>query len=235
MSCQECLKQNGYGALPAAQVRAALPPALLSGLDELRSSFSELIQDQFMADGGTYRFRRYSRFRLELGRITPLAGHSILQSRDENPLNGGVLRTFAPLQASVAQHPLLHALILHDAGVAGDCCPDLFVGPVQVGVHQVRIVAKGQDFGQPTPEGIHLDGESFTFQHFFQRNNASGGEFRAYDQAKRPLFSWLQEECLDSVVFRGTTWHSATPIKKHPDAIEGHRDIFLIDFDPLKR
>lgn len=230
---QGTLSTQGYLALPATLVRGSLPSELLPRLRDLQESFADLVKDEFMADGGTYRFRRYSRFRLEGDQLAPLEGHSILQSREENPLNGGVVRTFAPLQASVANHPLLGALIWHDAGVAKECWPELFEKAVQVGVHQVRIVTRVGESGLPTPEGIHLDGESFTFQHFIRRENARGGEFRAYDQSKRLVFSWLQEESLDSVAFRGTTWHSATPITTNPDAQEGHRDIFLIDFDPL--
>jgi hypothetical protein len=100
-----------------------------------------------------------------------------------------------------------------------------------VGVHQVRIVARGQSTGLPTPEGIHRDRERFTFQHFMARHNVVGGEFRAYDQQKTLCFAWLQEDCLDTVMFEGTTWHSATPIAARDPHGEGYRDIFLIDFD----
>lgn len=229
-----CLREHGYGALSADEVCGALPSTALLELESLRHSFSELVQDTFMNDGGTYRFRRYSRFRLEDMTLSPLAGHSIQQTREENPLNGGLLRTFAPLAESTHAHPLLRALILHDAEVASCCEGSVFEGPVQVGVHQVRIVAVGEQAGMPTPEGVHLDGESFTFQHFMGRDGVSGGEFFAYDQNKAPVFSWLQEACLDSVVFRGTTWHSATPITCNPGVPKGHRDIFLVDFDPLE-
>lgn len=229
----EHLRERGYALLPSHLVRNGLPLSALQELESLQTSFAGLVQDRHMNDGGTYRFRRYSRFRLEMGQLQPLEGNSILQSTEDNPLNGGVVRTFAPLSPIIAAHPLLRALIISDAKLACQCQEELAAGPLQVGVHQVRIVAVEGASGLPTPEGIHLDGESFTFQHFLGRHDASGGAFQAYDQDKKLVESWLQQECLDSVVFRGTTWHSATPITCNPGALRGHRDVFLIDFDPL--
>lgn len=231
-------KLMGVATFPAELYRAPLDRLGVSdGLPALLASFARLVPDQFMGDGGTYRNRAYSRFvySLQDGEpvLTPLEGHSIFQTVEDNSVNGGIVRTYAPLAPEVYESELLHALILQDARHAAVCDPQMMSSPVQVGVHQVRIVARSNVPGLPTPEGIHRDRERFTFQHFGGRENIEGGEFRAYDENKQLTLAWLQTECLDTVMFEGTTWHSATPIACLDPLREGYRDIFLIDFDRL--
>lgn len=228
------ISRFGVRTFPSSVVMAELCSEAIDEFHQVAESFSRLARDRQMGDGGRYRYRRYSRFFLEPGTTTlkSLEGNSILQDLEDNPLNGGVLRTFEPLEREVYESRLLHDLIDFDRRMVVARDPGLFQEPVVVGVHQVRIVTEGRSQGKPTPEGIHRDAERFTFQHFWARVGASGGEFRAYDTQKTPIFSWLQQDRLDSVMFEGTTWHSATPIICHEDRPQGHRDIFLIDFDP---
>lgn len=229
------LSNQGYGQFLAPVYRELVGEKALSQLPEVLDSFAELTKDQHMGDGGSYRYRAYSRFSLVLDgdrlELVPLDGNSIFQSTEDNSVNGGVLRTFAPLSPSVSAGPLLQAMVEQDFLHAQRYDRELCAQEVVVGVHQVRIVTTSGEMGLPAPEGIHRDRERFTFQHFMSRHNIVGGEFRVHDEAKEVLFSWLQEDCLDTVVFEGSTWHSATPISVAGSPGPGYRDIFLIDFD----
>lgn len=218
---------RGFAAVPASEF--VLTAATQRQLQQLKRAWNDLPADRHMADGGRYRFRRYSRFRLDrAGRsLEPLEGNSIFQSRADNPLNGGVTRTFEPLHPSTAESQFLRDLIWLDFALL----PTEGVQDWIVGVHQVRILATPQEHGKPTPEGVHIDAEKFTVQHLIERKSVEGGVFYAYDREKRPVFSWCQTETLDSVYFTGQTWHSATPIETRARA--GIRDILLVDFDPL--
>ncbi len=233
----EALPNLGYCALPSTCVMQNLSSQALAELPKFLTGFEELPQDRFMNDGGTYRYRRFSRLRLE--RVDsewiwePLSGNSILQTLEDNPLHGGLLRTYPPLTSWTLTSNLLAELVALDRSLACTWDPDLFQGPVAVGIHQVRIVAQQDRLGHPTPEGIHRDSERFTFQHMMARVGVQGGEFRAYDESKCQVYSWLQEESLDSVAFLGTTWHNATPIVCEEGRDIGYRDILLVDFDPL--
>ena len=228
---------HGYGRFLSSTYQFLVRDAIAE-LPDVLVSFSDLQADQHMGDGGTYRFRAYSRFKLDArgtashSRLAPLEGNSIFQELEDNSVNGGVLRTYEPLSQGIAESNFLKRLIAVDYAHVHNCDPDMRDRLLVVGVHQVRIVARGQSVGLPSPEGIHRDRERFTFQHFMARQNASGGEFRAYDADKMLSFAWLQEDCLDTVMFEGTTWHSATPITAAP-GVEGYRDIFLVDFDPI--
>lgn len=234
----ESLARLGYAPFSSSEIVDSLSGEALSGLGDLQASFVGLATDKHMADGGVYRKRAYSRFELALSEegtellLSALPGHSILQSPADNTLNGGVVRTFAPLVETLARSVLLRSLILKDAEFVRRVEPGLFSTPLVVGVHQVRIVASGSQDGLPTPEGIHRDAERYTFQHLIGRHLIKGGEFRAYDADKNLIFEWLQEEPFDSVVFLGTTWHSAAPISAIHPAQKGYRDILLIDFEP---
>lgn len=219
----ELLHSQGYAAVPAAQFCLPTQP----GQQQLQSAYEDLQPDPHMADGGRYRLRRFGRFRLDGRGLTPDNDNSIYQELKDNPLNGGVRRFFAPLTPPLWNNPFLRALILQDALAVG---LDWQQQDWLVGVHCVRIVARPGDPGLPTPEGVHRDAERYTVQHLIARQAVRGGVFSAYDQDQRPAFHWLQLQPWDTLFFCGTTWHSATPI--HSDE-SGHRDILLIDFDPL--
>lgn len=216
------LEDLGVSARPASQFE--LPES--EGQQQFLELWNNLEADLHMGDHGRYRLRRYGRFCLEGDSLQPLDGSSIYQELVDNPLNGGVERTFAPLPSEIQTNPFLNALIRADARLLG-------LDPNQswaVGVHCVRIVARPAEPGKPTPEGVHRDAEMYTVQHLIERRNVRGGVFSAYDEERRPTFHWLQLHRWDTVFFRGTTWHSATPIESDD---YGHRDILLIDFDPL--
>jgi hypothetical protein len=216
------LAARGYAALSAADWQR--PPR---GEAEFLSGWDDLVLDTQMGDGGRYRFRRYSRLLWEPARdsLQPLEGSSLFQTREDNPLNGGVRRTFEPLAPAALHGEFLNELVRLDWSCLAMPDESAWV----VGVHCVRIQAGPRQPGLPTPEGIHRDAERFTVQHLIGRHNIRGGVFTAYDDNKQPCFHWKQLHCWDTLFFTGTLWHGATPIESDD---QGHRDILLIDFDP---
>ncbi len=225
-SVAQQLLERGYAALPAEEL--APPPELEPAREALLATWDDLCQDPHMGDGGTYRYRRYGRFRLQGSTLEPIEGSSIYQSLEDNPLNGGIVRTFAPLLPEVAANPFLHYLVRFDSA----SLPIDRALPWTVGVHQLRIVARRGELGHPTPEGIHIDGEAFTVQHMIGRHNIVGGVFRAYDAERRPVYEWLQTRPFDSLFFTNRLWHDATPVACQDPQLPGRREILLIDFDP---
>ena len=216
------LARQGWSAVPVSQWGVPQQP----GEDQLVASWAELVQDQHMADGGCYRYRRYSRLLWLDGVLSELTGNSIYQELVDNPLNGGVQRTFAPLLPEVLANPFLQAVVLQDARSLE------LRGAWQVGIHCVRILARPSRPGLPTPEGVHRDAETYTVQHLIDRHQVRGGVFTGYDEEKRPVFHWLQLQRWDTLYFQGKLWHSASPIESDSG---GHRDILLIDFVPLEQ
>jgi hypothetical protein len=199
-----------------------------------RQDWKHLEPDPYMADGGKYRFRRYGLFRLSAasGHLSHIPSASFYQSININPLNGGEHRHFAPLAADTVKNPFLHELMQFDLA---QLTSNRHIGEDWlIGVHQIRIIATTGVQGNPTPEGIHRDDETYTSQHLIARHNISGGINYFYGSGPKPTKGpqavWKQESYFDSYYFDRSLWHSVSPITCGIRNDDGHRDVILIDF-----
>jgi hypothetical protein len=187
-----------------------------------------------MADGGKYRFRRYGLYQLSAttGRLSHIPGASFYQSSEINPLNGGENRSFAPLAGGSVNNPFLHELIRFD--FAQLTSKKHIENDWLIGVHQIRITATTGVQGNPTPEGIHRDDETYTAQHLIARHNIGDGINYFYgsgsEPTTRPQAVWKQQCYFDSYYFDRSLWHSVSPIVSGNRDGDGHRDVILIDF-----
>ncbi len=169
-----------------------------------------------MADGGRYRLRRYGLYQRSAttGRLSHIPGASFYQSTEINPLNGGEHRHFAPLAADTVNNPFLHELIQFD--FAQLTSNKHIENDWLIGVHQLRILAMIGILGNPTPEGIHRDDETYTVQHLITRHNISGGINYFYgsgpEPERRSHIVWEQKYYFDSYYFDLSLWHSVSPI-----------------------
>lgn len=173
-------------------------------------SWNDLPADQFMADGGTYRHRRYAAFRSSEGALQRLPHQAHFQDLSHNRLNGGVERWFAPItdevvQGAVFQHIL--AQTLRKISAAGDGLSRGW----HVEAHQFRILARADRPGLPTPEGMHRDGRDWVLICLIGHHNLRGGETEVRDSEGRLVMShrlaqageglWLD----DHAVLHGTS------------------------------
>ncbi|MFT4190305.1 MAG: 2OG-Fe dioxygenase family protein [Comamonas sp.] len=228
----EIIAKDDYIILPAESVRALLFAEDESALDDwsaFQESWNRLEQDQFMKDGGTYRFRRHGIYSATPAygvRLEPPQPH--YQSVTYNPLNGGVPRYFAPIESSVASgRVLLSALELCRATFSG-------LAPFcdwHIEVHQFRIVATKAE-ALPTPEGIHRDGVSFVFMMLVNRINVRHGETGIYSRDRQELARYTLAEPLDAAIVNDErTLHGVTPILAVDPAQPGYRDVLVITFN----
>ncbi len=228
----EEVKKQGFSVIESDELKFA--KGMESHKSKLMESWESLELDQHMKDGGTYRLRRYGRFTFnpKEGSLEIQKNITYFQSKDYNPLNGGEVRKFAPLTEETINNPFLRALILFNFSQL-PIPEELYNGLWNVGIHQIRIIAEPGKPGNPTPEGIHKDGEMFTVQHMIQRKNIEGGVNSAYDNSKNPIGSWTQKVPFDSFYFEDDAiYHGVTPIESKDKNNPGVRDILLIDFDP---
>ncbi len=226
----DSIERAQYALVPSHKF--SFSPALHEADRLLGRDWEHLEPDPYMADGGLYRFRRYGLFQLSAssGHLTHIPGRSFYQSTKINPLNGGDHRHFAPLAEDTIENPFLRELILFD--LAQLTSKKHIEDDWLIGVHQIRILATNGVQGNPTPEGIHRDDETFTAQHLFARHNISGGVNHFYGSGRkptrRPKAVWKQESYFDSIYFDRSQWHSVSPIAS--DKGDGYRDVLLIDF-----
>ncbi len=228
----EAITRKGFAFVRAPAMRAALEPAGLRDWDEFAASWDDLGVDTYMADGGRYRRRRFGVFRATAEGIVRKPHQPHYQSRDYNPLNGGIERWFEPVTDAVGTHPALRACL--------DCCQRLFdrltpaaVRPAawHVEIHQFRIEAHSGQDGRPTPEGMHRDGVDWVLVLLVSRVNVTSGETSIGDIAGTPLGSFTLTAPLDAAFTDDNrVFHGVTPIAPVDPAWPGYRDVLVVTF-----
>ena len=228
------LVENDHFALVPAH-KFSFSSSLSKSRKHFGHEWDRLKLDPYMADGGRYRFRRYGLFNLSIitGRINYIPDASFYQDININPLNGGKLRKFASLTKDSVENPFLQELMLFD--LAQLTSTTSVKVDWLIGVHQIRIIAMPGASGNPTPEGVHRDDETYTVQHLIKRHNIDGGVNYFYGserEAERYPTVLKQLNYFDSYYADHTLWHSVSPITLNMHGSEGYRDVLLIDFSP---
>jgi hypothetical protein len=222
----ERLQSTGFAFLRAAETRALLGP--LADWDRFAASWDDLGADTYMADGGRYRRRRFAAFSARDGAITRKPHQPHYQSRDYNPLNGGIERWFQPILPEIAAGDSLTAVLRF--------CRDLFeqlsaVRAWHIELHQFRIEARTDEAGKPTPEGMHRDGVDFVLVLMVRRHNLTEGVTTVLDLAGRQLGSFTLTDPLDAaVVDDNRVMHGVTPVVPADTAQPAFRDVLVVTF-----
>jgi hypothetical protein len=231
------LTGQGFARLPASEVRDWLGGSALAHWDAFAASWNELDTDEYMADGGRYRRRRYACFTVTGVVVTRQPHRPHYQGRGYNALNGGIDRWFTPVDPAIGVHPLLTALLMRcsdtfaaAAGVPGDSVSWL------VEMHQFRIEADPSHAGLPTPEGMHRDGVDWVAVTLVGRANVAGGVTAVADATGRTLGSFTLETPLDTVLLDDQrVWHGVTPVQPMDRAAPAHRDVLVLTFRDQRR
>jgi hypothetical protein len=223
---------EGFAFLRAPRMRGWLDRAGFADWAGFAESWNDLGVDAYMADGGRYRRRRFAAFRAGPAGITRKPHQPHYQSRDYNPLNGGIERWFEPVTERIAHHPALGA-ILASAHALFDALTPAAVRPEawHVELHQFRIEARPGEDGRPTPEGMHRDGVDWVLVLMVRRENVESGETTIYDLARRPLGSFTLTEPLDAAwVDDSRVYHGVTPVRPLDPARPAYRDVLVLTF-----
>ncbi|HEV2302886.1 MAG TPA: 2OG-Fe dioxygenase family protein, partial [Stellaceae bacterium] len=199
LSLADPLSHSGFVLVRAPRMAAILDKAGLADWGSFAASWEELGVDAYMADGGRYRRRRFAAFRASSDGIARKPRQPHYQSRDYNPLNGGIARWFEPVTDRVARHPAMTAILatchrLFDELTPAAVRPNAW----HVEVHQFRIEARPGEEGRPTPEGMHRDGVDWALVLMVRRENVASGATTIYDLRKRPLGSFTLTAPLDA-------------------------------------
>ena len=228
----DTIGQKGFAVVPAPEVGRLLEKAGLDDWQGFAATWGDLGVDAYMADGGRYRRRRFGVFRATAEGIVRKPHQPHYQSRDYNPLNGGVERWFEPVTEAAARHPAMSAILqtcqsLFDQMTPADVRPEAW----HVEAHQFRIEARSGEEGRPTPEGLHRDGVDWVLVLMVRRENVASGETTIYDLVKRPLGSFTLTAPLDSaLVDDSRVYHGVTPVAPLDPARPAYRDVLVVTF-----
>ena len=224
------IAEFGYCRLRAGEL--SIPEELRQAWLSLSVDYADLPADDYLPLGGTYRFRRYGRFRFSPRTevLSRLAHEDYFQSTDINRVTGGFGRKFAALLDTTFANAFLRALIRFDFRQF-PVEAEMLEHDWEVHVHLVRVRADVGEQGHPTPEGIHRDGARFVTVHLAELVNAEGGDVSIYDDDRRLLTTFRLGQVLDSYLFRDAVlWHAAEPIRPLDQAHRANRSILTFDF-----
>jgi hypothetical protein len=225
------ITRQGFSLLSGADI--TVPPAALPSLDRLAGSYGDLELDPYMPDGSTYRYRRHScyEYARDTGDLKVTENQGYFQTTENNPFAGGTARRYEEIDESLRLGPFLHGLIAFGVGQL----PPKDVNRWAVQVHCVRIVARTNEPGMPTPEGKHRDGYTFISLHMLTRYNVTGGGTQIYGLRDNLIMRRTFTHRLDSLYAQDERIrHGVEPVMVADPALgDGHRDTLLMSYDPL--
>src|SRR3954447_5429473 len=228
----EAVQRDGYAFVRAPEMRALLEALGLRDWDGFAASWGDLGVDMYMADGGRYRRRRFACYRGTQEAVARKPHQPHYQSRDYNPVNGGIERWFEPVTDAIGAHPAMRAILTACHALFDRLTPAELLPPAwHVEVHQFRIETGPGQVGQPTPEGMHRDGVDWVLVLLVDRVNIASGETTIADLAKSPLGSFTLSDPLDAAVTDDNrVFHGVTPVTPLDPDRPGHRDVLVVTF-----
>lgn len=225
------LQEKKYALISAEEFSFA--PELVVDRQHLWADWDDLKLDNYLKDNGRFRQRRFGLFYMlpSTGELLPLSPAAYIQTRKINTYAGGIARKFAPLLEKTLTNQFLHDLIkfnFRQFPVDSSRTHQ----PWEIDVHQFRIVASQDEQGQPTPEGIHHDGDDFNCIHLIGRQNASGGVNTVCDNNRNPLTTCTLHQPMDSIiVWDPYVMHGVTPIYPTNPSESAIRDVLVIGYN----
>lgn len=219
---------NGFARIAADDIREMAGPEAMAEWPLFRASWDDLERDEYMADGGTYRRRSFSVFKLGPERLHRKTHRPHFQGRQYNPLNGGLERWFMPTDAALTDGLLIPALLRSARDLFS---PDGTNGHWLAELHQFRIEARADGPGHPTPEGLHRDGVDWVFMMAVERFGVTGGVSHIHANDGTPLAEFTLIEPGDAVLLDDRrVLHGVTPIHPADGDKPGHRDLLVVTY-----
>jgi len=228
----EELTSQGYSILQGLSIKnsswAILLETTKADFQEFYCSWNDLLPDNFLSDGGHYRFRRYSVFHWEKGKALTLLPHEPhYQSTYRNNMNGGIYREFEAFDKKTIANPLVNKIVDFVAENISFNAEKEW----RVQAHQFRIVANTDEAGQPTPEGIHRDGADFILIMVLNRHNITGAVNHIYDDAKHLVFGGILENQGDALLIDDRkVWHGVSEVYPLDENQSAYRDVLVLTF-----
>jgi hypothetical protein len=223
------VRQHGFAILSAAQVMqiAGVAASNLLSQASFLQSWNDLPTDEFLADGGRYRFRRHASLRLQANEWLDEPYRPHWQPKAYNKLHGGVFRTFAEVKRATTENPTYRGLVegfgqtFHANGASAS--PSWFVE-----THQFRIDARRGE-GRPTPEGAHRDGVDFVALIMLGRRDIEGAVTTVYDSAGKLLAEFMLHEPFTAMLLDDNrVVHATTPFRA--SGPEPERDTLVLTY-----
>ncbi|MFT6108635.1 MAG: hypothetical protein ACJA2W_001547 [Planctomycetota bacterium] len=234
---QQELRIEGYAFLARGQATLQIGSSEPDGMHDWEAfaeTWEDLGVDGFMADRGRYRRRRHGVFSCRVGEsLVRLADAPHYQELEHNRLNGGMDRTFLPVEDRTAATASFRTLAAYglglfdglEAGLEGERADWI------IEAHQFRIEARPGVQGLPTPEGVHRDGVDYVLVALVNRVNIQSGTTTIHSANGDQLGEFTLTDPLDlALVDDHRVWHGVTAVEAlDPDA-PAWRDVLVLTY-----
>lgn len=200
----------------------------LSDWQCFQESWNCMPRDNYMADGGSYRYRRHATLSAGPGETTArLERHQPhYQGLDYNALNGGIARHYDPISAEIIGGKTMSSVFALCLQVFGRLSADT---AWHIEVHQFRIEATAGQAGMPTPEGVHRDGVNFVLVMMVKRSNIASGTTTIHDLDRNRLDKFTLTEPFDAALVNDERcMHGVTPVMPLDPGYPAHRDVLVV-------
>jgi hypothetical protein len=183
--------------------------------------FANLPLDPYIE--GSYRRRRFSRFKGDPDNLTRLEHKYFEQGSAVTNLAGGIKRDFAELEEDIVRLPEFQFFVSRFVDFS-----KIELETTEIGIHQIRIVASPDEVGEPAPEGIHQDGFDFVGIFCISREHVRGAETHLYeDPGNAPIFAKELQPGEFVLINDRKLYHFTTGMKP-VGVVEGTRDVFVM-------
>ena len=227
------LKKEGYYVTNLVSFDNKEPNYIYSQkYDEFKDSWNNLKLDNYMSDGGRYRYRRYSVvicYNCNELKYLPLEPH--FQNETYNNLNGGVYRYYKSFKKNILEGFILKIIVNQCCSIFNNIiCKNL---NWRVECHQFRIISSSTQLASPTPEGKHRDGVDYVFIALIKRENIVGGMTKIYDNDNSCLFRRIlqDQECIILDDFK--VMHEVLSISSLSSKELAYRDALVLTFKKI--
>ena len=202
----------------------------LDDWERFSNTWNNLKQDTYMADKGTYRYRRYSKYSYDnkTKELKLLAHSAYVQPSYINTLNGDINRIYEPLENSMTE-TLFFKKYLEWLGYIFSKVSNN--NKWIINLHPYRIIAN-ESSGKPTPEGLHRDGVDFVTSLLVNRKNIKGGISTVTNNDEDFIANFEMKETCDLCLFNDPfVKHGVSEIQILNKQKEAYRDVFVVAFE----
>jgi hypothetical protein len=224
-SARGLIEREGIALVPGSNLMAL--DGIGEGFPEFAQIWSNLPEDPYFIGAKPNRFRRHAQLDLDADTdaIASRPNTGYFQAPAFNPLFGGIVRHFAPIEWVGNTGNTVRSLVrLASHEVFG------LSGRWLINIHFVRIVSAPDSTAPPAPEGQHRDGYDFISLHLVDRDNDVGGENLILDQAGGELYAITLNAPLDTLYMDDRRFrHDVTPISAA--GRHCHRDMILMSYE----
>ena len=186
----------------------------------IKESFKNLPFDEYIEVKN--RQRRFSHFHILSEKIVLLPHKHFNQSSQHNCLFGDIDRNYLPLEYKVAYSFDLQYLINHFIKKFNHDNK-----PIEVGIHQIRIICSPLMLGNPVPEGIHQDGYKYVGIYCVERTNILGGATSLYKDKNSQPFVNITLNPNEFFIFNDKEYFHFTSAIQPEISAQGYRDVFI--------